>query len=60
MSGTQRRGRLSDGRASLPDSEVLASAISGIGQGNTSIPRHELPLQQIAPSLWILQCQALN
>lgn len=60
MSGTQRTGRLSDGRAALPDSEVLASVISGIGQGTTSIPRHALPPQQIAPSLWILQFQALN
>lgn len=54
MSGTQRTGRLSDGRVVLPDSEVLASVISGVGQGTTLIPRHELPLQQIAPSLWIL------
>lgn len=60
MSGIQRRGRLNDGRAALPDSKVLASVISGIGQDTTLIPRNELPPQQIAPSLWILQCQALN
>lgn len=55
-----REQTLNDGRVALSDSKVLASVISGIGQGTTLIPRYELPLQQIAPSVWILQCQALN